>query len=143
MAVRIAGAENEEKRLATLVGRIFHIIEMPEAGVDVYLISDEEMRTLYLKTAGKDKVTNVLSFPEPKGFVDPDVKGQFLGEIYLAPAHIAREAKEMGISAEEWEKKLIIHGILHLLGFDHIKDEDAEVMEKKEEWVIERLKDVD
>src|SRR3989344_5743920 len=59
------------------------------AEVEIHLITDEEMRVINKKFCGKDKVTNVLSFEEPKGFPRPEKGGvNFLGEVYLAPEYI-------------------------------------------------------
>ncbi|MEK7498274.1 MAG: rRNA maturation RNase YbeY, partial [Patescibacteria group bacterium] len=116
--------------------RLFSILEIPRAGVDIYYVSDTRMRELYKRSGGKDNVTNVLSFPQPKDFVDPEAGKGFLGEIYLASSHILKEAKELGISYDEWEKKLLVHGVLHLLGFDHEKEVDAVKMEKKEKDLL-------
>ncbi|MDE1970623.1 MAG: rRNA maturation RNase YbeY [Patescibacteria group bacterium] len=136
MSIHVIGSKTQEKRLATLVGRIFHILQIPDAGIDIYCVSDARMRTLYRGTAGKDKVTNVLSFPEPKGFIDPEGGVHYLGELYLASAKIRNEARAMKISYHEWETKLLVHGILHLLGYDHIHDRDAARMEKKEKEIL-------
>ncbi len=136
MSVRIFGTVSQQKKTAALVARLFRILEIPHAGVDIYYVSDARMRELYKRSGGKDKVTNVLSFLQPKGFIDPETDREFLGEIYLAPSHILREAKELHISREEWEKRLLVHGTLHLLGFDHEKESDAVKMEGKERAIL-------
>lgn len=132
MVVRVFGTKAQEKKTTALVVRLFSILGLFRASVDIYYVSNVRMRALYKHSGGKDKVTNVLSFPHPKGFVDPETGDGYLGEIYLAPSHILKEAKEMGISQEEWKTKLLVHGVLHLLGFDHEKESDAKKMEKKE-----------
>jgi len=132
MGIRVFGTVLQQKKTAAFVARLFSILDLREASVDIYYVSDVRMRALYKRSGGKDKVTNVLSFPQPAGFVDPEAGLGFLGEIYLAPSHILKEAKELGISRDEWEKKLLVHGVLHLLGFDHEKETDAIEMEKKE-----------
>ncbi|MBI5420980.1 MAG: rRNA maturation RNase YbeY [Parcubacteria group bacterium] len=142
MGVRVFGTVLQQKKTAALVARLFSILEIPTASVDIYYVSDIRMRELYKRSGGKDKVTNVLSFPEPKGFVDPEIGKEFLGEIYLAQSHIAKEAKELRIPRDEWEKKLLVHGVLHLLGFDHEKEFDALKMETKEESILNDLTNI-
>lgn len=137
MRIRVFGLmSSKQKKTAALVARLFSILDLKRAGVDIYYVSDVRMRGLYKRSGGKDKVTNVLSFPQPKDFVDPEAGEGFLGEIYLAPGHISKEAKDLGIAREEWEKKLLVHGVLHLLGFDHEKELDATKMERKEEAIV-------
>jgi len=136
MGIRVFGTVLQQKKTAALVARLFSILELKEASVDIYYVSDIRMRELYKRSGGKDKVTNVLSFSQPAGFVDPEAGSGFLGEIYLASAHITKEAEGLRIPRNEWEKKLLVHGVLHLLGFDHEKEADAIKMEKKEEGLL-------
>jgi probable rRNA maturation factor len=95
--------------------------------VTLVLIADEEMRDLNRLWRGKDAPTNVLSFP-----ADADRDRGFLGDIVLAYETAHREAKERGISLADHASHLVVHGILHLLGFDHEGDPDAERMERVE-----------
>ncbi len=139
MGVRVFGTKAQEKKTTALVVRLFSILGLFRASVDIYYVSNVRMRALYKHSGGKDKVTNVLSFPHPKGFVDPEAGDGYLGEIYLAPSHILKEAKEMGISQEEWNTKLLVHGVLHLLGFDHENDREAKKMECEEDRIYSTL----
>jgi probable rRNA maturation factor len=103
--------------------------------IAVRLTSDDEVRTLNAQYRHKDKPTNVLSFP----MVQPDLletvtqnsdDGEvLLGDIVLAHGVCEREAAERGISIETHATHLIVHGTLHLLGYDHIDDMDADRME--------------
>src|SRR3989344_2669486 len=79
--------------------------------IQIYLVSDAFMQKLNKEYRGKDKTTNVLSFNEPNGFINPE-HVRNLGEIYLSPAYIKKHHEEMEL--------MVIHGILHLLGFDHV-----------------------
>jgi probable rRNA maturation factor len=106
--------------------------------VSVKLTSDEEVRLLNRDYRGKDKATNVLSFPmmDPaviEGVADGDDIELLLGDIVLAHGVCAVEAAEGGISFESHAAHLLVHGTLHLLGYDHeTGDEDAEAMEAVE-----------
>jgi probable rRNA maturation factor len=96
--------------------------------------SDEEVQVLNAEWRGKDKPTNVLSFPmlEREDLLDlpDDGPPEMLGDIALAFETCAREAEEKGITLQDHASHLIIHGLLHLAGLDHeISDEDARAME--------------
>ncbi|HEY0014463.1 MAG TPA: rRNA maturation RNase YbeY [Allosphingosinicella sp.] len=106
--------------------------------VSVRFSSDEDVRALNAAWRAKDKATNVLSFP----MIERDFLETFrssgpgealLGDVILAHGVCAREASEKGVSVETHAAHLIVHGMLHLLGYDHeTGDEDAEAMEETE-----------
>jgi probable rRNA maturation factor len=103
--------------------------------ISLRLTTDEEVRILNRDYRHKDSPTNVLSFP----MVQPDLletisensdDGEVLfGDIVLAHGVCVREAAEKGVSVEDHAAHLIVHGTLHLLGYDHIDDAEAEHME--------------
>jgi len=112
--------------------------------VAIRLADDAEVQTLNRDYRGKDTPTNVLSFP----MFDPDeiaglANGPFpellLGDIVLARETCVREAHTKGMSVQAHATHLIVHGILHLLGFDHISDADAEDMEGLERLIMADL----
>lgn len=111
-----------------LVSRALFLLGEREAAVEVNLLSDEEMRRLNRTFLKKDKPTNVLSFPVTPF---PRQGPRPLGEIYLAPAHITRRGEDFRL--------LVLHGLLHLLGYNHKKKNDRIRMEKKERWLAKRL----
>ncbi len=106
--------------------------------ISIRLASDDEVHTLNKQYRQKDKPTNVLSFP----MVQPDLLATIsqnsddgevlLGDIILAHGVCVAEATERGISVEDHAMHLIVHGTLHLLGYDHIDDDEAEGMEQIE-----------
>jgi probable rRNA maturation factor len=106
--------------------------------ISVRFSSDEEVRALNAQWRAKDKPTNVLSFPmiEPELIATIAKAGAgeaLLGDVVLAHGVCAREAAEKGVSAESHAAHLIVHGTLHLLGYDHeTGDADAEAMEEIE-----------
>lgn len=104
--------------------------------VSVVLTDDAEQRELNRQWRGFDKSTNVLSFPQIEPFAP--VSG-LLGDITLARETVAKEAEEMGISFEDHFTHLVVHGFLHLLGYDHIEEEDAEEMEGLETEILASL----
>ena len=112
--------------------------------VAVRLTSDAEVRMLNRDYRGKDKPTNVLSFPMLDANELADVAQNLppeilLGDIVLAQETCAREAAEKGVSLEAHAVHLIVHGTLHLLGYDHIDDDDAAQMEAIESAAMAAL----
>jgi len=110
--------------------------------LSIRLTSDDEVRALNARWRGKDKPTNVLSFPqlEPEE-LDSITPGPelMLGDIVLARGVCEREAEEKGVTLEEHATHLLVHGTLHLLGYDHQDDGSAEDMESREVRALERL----
>ena len=104
--------------------------------VSVVLTDDAEQRELNRQWRGFDKSTNVLSFPQIEPFAP--VSG-LLGDITLARETVEKEAEEMGIPFEAHFTHLVVHGFLHLLGYDHIEEEDAEEMEGLETEILASL----
>jgi probable rRNA maturation factor len=103
------------------------------SAVTVLLTDDEAVRELNGRFRGKDKATNVLSFPaieNPEGFI---------GDIALAYGVCAREAAEQGKSLGAHLQHLVAHGVLHLVGYDHESDAEAEVMEALEREILSGL----
>jgi probable rRNA maturation factor len=99
--------------------------------------SDEKVHDLNREWRGKDKPTNVLSFPmlerDELLALAPDGPPEMLGDIALAHETCAREASEKGVSLEHHTAHLIVHGLLHLAGHDHVdSDAQAEAMEALE-----------
>ncbi len=106
------------------------------AEVTVVLTDDAEQRELNQQWRGFDKSTNVLSFPQLEPF--SPVAG-LVGDITLARETVEREAAEMGISLEAHFTHLVVHGFLHLLGYDHIEEADAVKMESLETKILASL----
>jgi len=106
------------------------------AEIAIVLTSDEEQRQLNAQWRGKDKPTNVLSFPQIEPF--GPVRG-LLGDIVLARETVLREALEEEKSFEHHLTHLIIHGFLHILGHDHETEDEAVVMESLETQILGRL----
>jgi probable rRNA maturation factor len=111
--------------------------------VSVRFTSDEEVRALNAAWRGKDKATNVLSFPMlgPEELDALPTAGELLlGDIVLAHGICAEEAADKSVSTETHAAHLIVHGMLHLLGYDHeTGDEDADAMEAIERDALARL----
>ena len=112
-----------------LVRRVLgSIIDLSQHEVSVVLADDDFVHTLNRTYRHVDKPTNVLSFPLPP----TDVPMAPLGDIILALETCQKEAKTQNLTLEAHTAHLILHGGLHLLGYDHILEEDAEKMEQLE-----------
>ena len=111
--------------------------------LSVRLTSDAEVHALNSEWRGKDKPTNVLSFPmaEPDELEISDAAGPelMLGDVILARGVCAAEAADKGIPLESHAAHLMVHGTLHLLGYDHMDDDSAADMEARESRALARL----
>lgn len=111
----------------------------------VVLADDALIKDLNYQYRGKNKATNVLSFPSVGGFetqaakLTKGHKEWELGDIVLSYATVAREAQKQGKSFRHHAMHLLVHGTLHLLGYDHENESDAEAMEGKEIKILEKL----
>ena len=111
--------------------------------LSVRLASDEEVRALNAAWRNKDNATNVLSFPmaESKEFTSAKFAGAelLLGDIVLARGVCEAEAADKGVRVEDHATHLLVHGTLHLLGYDHHDDAEAADMEAREIRALARL----
>lgn len=114
-----------------------------ERDVEISLsyVDEEEMHALNKEWRGIDRTTDVLSFECDSAF-DADIPDDMtleLGDIILAPEVIARQAPGFGNSPADECRLMLVHGMLHLLGYDHIQDDEAEVMEAREDELLREL----
>ncbi len=108
-----------------------------DAEVSLVFTDDERIRVLNRQYRGKDAPTNVLSFPAAPLFAGR--LGPPLGDIVLARETIAAESGAQGLEFADHLTHLIVHGFLHLLGYDHETDDEAVVMERLETAILGRL----
>ncbi|QHB17796.1 rRNA maturation RNase YbeY [Mannheimia pernigra] len=108
----------------------------PESEITIRIVDEAESHELNLTYRGKDKPTNVLSFPfeVPEGIEMP-----LLGDLVICRQVMEKEAKEQQISEESHWAHLSVHGTLHLLGYDHIEEKDAVKMESLETEIMQSL----
>ncbi|MDX2439306.1 MAG: rRNA maturation RNase YbeY [Desulfobacterales bacterium] len=110
---------------------ILNALGSPEGELSILVVDDSEIKTLnkdYLKRSGP---TNVIAFPMKEGDF-ADINPQLLGDVVISMETAGREALQSGITTEERFAQLLVHGILHLFGFDHeTSEQDARKMEKK------------
>lgn len=102
----------------------------------IRLVETEESQQLNFEYRGKDKPTNVLSFPFE---VPAGIPLQLLGDLIICAPVVQQEAEQQNKTPEAHWAHMVVHGCLHLLGYDHIKDEEAEIMENLEREVMTTL----
>lgn len=148
-------SENFKKIAKSVALDALEIMGQP-SGLEVAIrfVSENEIQRINREFRGIDKVTDVLSFPatttrvgeifdlksEEAIFLRQDDGRVHFGDMALCTKRLREQAKEFGNTAELELKKLVIHSILHLMGYDHIEDEDYAVMNKKELELDEKIK---
>lgn len=111
----------------------------PNVEIGVLFASDAEAARLNTEWRRKDYAPNILSFPAPQTLDVPEGEPKPLGDLILAVGTVTREAEEQGKPLTSHLTHLIVHGALHLLGFDHIEERDAERMEAAEIAILAGL----
>jgi probable rRNA maturation factor len=112
--------------------------EAPPSEISVVLSDDEHIRELNKHHRNIDKPTNVLSFPAAR-MKAPAGAPRFLGDIVLAFETVEREAREEAKPLENHITHLVVHGVLHLLGYDHEDEDEAALMETRERQILSSL----
>ncbi|CAM4308786.1 rRNA maturation RNase YbeY [Vibrio agarivorans] len=111
---------------------LFH----PQAEVTVRIVDEQESHQLNHEYRGKDKPTNVLSFPFE---TPPGIELDLLGDLIICRQVVEREAQEQNKPLHAHWAHMVVHGSLHLLGYDHIEDDEAEEMESLETEIMQKL----
>jgi probable rRNA maturation factor len=106
--------------------------------ISLLAADDARIRALNAAFRGKDAPTNVLSWPSGEDAVPPGAR-RFLGDLALAYETCLREAETAGIAPSDHVAHLVVHGVLHLLGMDHVTESEAEAMEALETKILARL----
>ena len=123
-------------RAATAAKEYAHASDASE--VCITFVSADEIRTLNREYRAKDSATDVLSFPVDAGFITGQSRP--LGDIVICPEVAQRQSDEYGHSLERELAFLVVHGMLHLLGFDHETPEDDAIMCAAQDEILELLK---
>ena len=146
--LEIEEKEKYNKVIKKVIDKCFEIEELTKSNmyVSVTLTTPENIRKLNLQYRNIDKETDVLSFPmfekqeleikkEKNGFQNYDV----LGDMVISIPKVKEQAIEYGHSFERELAYMVVHSFYHLLGYDHIKEEDKQEMRKKEEFILDKL----
>lgn len=143
---RVELGEYLEKRLQdglNAVAVLHNITDMTE--VDITIVDDEEIHVLNREYRNVDRPTDVLSFALDEGSEDEPAiidgpEEHLLGDIVISAETARRQGEEFGHGLEREIVYLAVHGLLHLLGYDHMKEEDKVIMRAKEEEALRAIK---
>jgi probable rRNA maturation factor len=133
----IDNLEREAQRIADHCARAVDFGAEPLEAT-ILFSDDETIAELNRTWRGKPGPTNVLSFPSAQGLATPQ-EPRHVGDIALAFGVVAREAKEQDKSLAAHASHLLVHGLLHLAGYDHANDQDAQIMEAREIQILQGL----
>ena len=115
----------------------------PQTEVDITLVDDAAIHELNRTYRGIDRPTDVLSYALDEGEEDPEVDDDeiehLLGDVIISAPTAVRQGEEYGHGLEREMTYLAVHGMLHLLGYDHMEEKDKLIMRKREEEVLRRL----
>ncbi|NLN41469.1 MAG: rRNA maturation RNase YbeY [Clostridiales bacterium] len=151
---KIEITQDTEKLIYNSIKKVLDIEEFHlKAMVDIILVDNQDIRKINSEYRGVDKATDVLSFPildlksgqkslDVNTFnndIDPDSGAIILGDIIVSMEKVKEQAEEYGHSFERELGFLIVHGMLHLLGYDHMTEDDRNKMRSKEEAVLKAL----
>ena len=143
-----------EKIAHDVADKALDLLECPyEAAISLTITTDEDIRDVNRDFRGIDRATDVLSFPmipfeTPAGYevleeddslFDMDTGELLLGDIMISVDHVFQQAEEYGHSVTREFAFLVAHSMLHLLGYDHMTPEEAEIMERKQEEILSAL----
>ncbi len=144
--------EISEKSLVALNNAMADFIESDiDLAIELIFVDGEEIRRLNAQTRGIDKVTDVLSYPTLDGIKGQALKGEdypfdideegnlLIGSIVVCCQRAQAQAKEYGHSYERELHYLIVHGIMHCLGYDHMTEDERAEMREKEEFILGKL----
>lgn len=124
--------------LERVAGHLLKAFGLDEGELSVVLCDDPFIHPLNRDWRGKDRPTDVLSFAQREG-EEADEDDPVLGDVVISVETAARQAAERGHSLEHELRVLLVHGVLHLLGYDHEDDEEAEEMEALERDLLAEL----
>ena len=132
----IANAIPDVQLVETWASAVLNSEATGEHEITVRFTDEQESQALNSEYRGKDKPTNVLSFPFE---APPGITMNLLGDLVICAPVILHEAKEQNKNPTHHYAHMIVHGILHLLGYDHLNDHDADIMESKESSILATL----
>ncbi|PIE73352.1 MAG: pyridoxine 5'-phosphate synthase [Deltaproteobacteria bacterium] len=134
----------DTRRYTRVADRLLKELGAFEYGLSVVLVDDQRIQALNRQYRNRDSTTNVLSFPFNEG-AQAALAGlpvQELGDIFISLETAAREAQTLGCSVRQRVSWLLVHGLLHLLGYDHERSsEDHRIMAEKEQELLSRIND--
>ena len=132
----VRGSGVDARALKATVRTLLKAVGEGDAGISVTLVNDDAIRELNREHRGKDKATDVLSFPlEP----EPFSQERLLGDIVISIDTARRQAADYDAPVQREIYRLLIHGLLHVLGHDHMESGEREVMEREERRLADAI----
>ncbi len=135
---RAPGSVWAQKILKTLCGVLPKTKQKQLSRLAIFFVGEQRMQTLNRSYHGTDRVTDVLAFPSGAEKWPQTGKVE-LGDVVLCLSYIDKQARRFGVSAKQERARMLIHGVLHLLGYDHVAKKDAKIMFSLQEKALERL----
>ena len=120
-----------EKDLIKTAHKSLEFLKKKGVKIEIYLVGTPKIKALNQQYRGRNKATNVLAFGSPTGFPAPKSSYRHLGEIYLSPPYIKKYGENIQL--------LLVHGLLHLVGFNHQKESDRMTMVRMEKQLTQWL----
>ena len=146
MNVFLADEQDERLEAGPLVSMAAHILEAESMPVDtqvsIVLVGEDEMETYNRRFMEKDGPTDVLAFPLEKlvpgvaPAAEPGGPPFNVGDIFICPSVVRRQAADFGVTLEQELALIVTHGMLHLLGYDHVEEEHARLMREREQELM-------
>lgn len=136
-----------EKEYSLIMEVVFDVLKIKtNYEVDVNLVNDEEIHQINRDYRNVDRITDVISFAfndddSSLGMIKDEEIPHLLGEIFICIPQALRQAKEIGNSDERELSFLFVHGLLHLLGYDHMKEEDAKIMFPLQDEILNKVRE--
>ena len=137
---RQSSCEIPLKKIRRTVEVILGALDCPDGEISILIVDDPKIEKLNRKYLNRPGPTNVIAFPMREGEFS-HLSPQLLGDVVISTDTAAKEAQNSGMSMEQRFKQLLVHGILHLFGYDHeTSDQDARKMEKKSQELLELIR---
>jgi probable rRNA maturation factor len=132
-----------QRKTASLLRKALRLLGLRKAEISILFVNDERMRILNRRFRGIDRTTDVLSFPQNE-FISPNAErltpNVVLGDVVISLPKTKKQAEENGLTFHQELKRLLIHGLLHLTGYDHERNTYQEnKMRKKAKELLDQL----
>lgn len=130
----------EEQRLVSLLNAIFDLVKVDNVECSCSLVTDQTMQELNTTWRGKNESTDILTFAQEEGVEWPEGELRILGDIIISPDFLKRNSEYFMVDKDEELLRLLIHGVLHLLGEDHETNDSTEPMLLRQEQLLVQLR---
>lgn len=139
---QVKGTGLSKKDIENVVKTVLDFLKKKDVEVSVHLIGDKKIQKINTDYRGKNKVTDVLAFAmqdTATSFKAKEQMGDDLGDIFISIPQVKRQAKEQKILYKEELVRILVHGVLHLNGFDHMEEKDEKEMFGLQEKMVKKL----